>query len=165
MIYHIYGLFNEEHTGTYIGYTKDLQQRLNSHKKRARRSNTKVYRRMREVQGEWKLEVLETHECTKKQAKERERYYKELMGDLNEITPGREPPEYYLDNKEKYAEYGRNWRKNNPEKEKAKEQRANVKRRLNRYTCECGSNLRCADRPRHEKSAKHIAYETQNKNI
>jgi predicted GIY-YIG superfamily endonuclease len=165
MIYHVYGLFNEKHTGTYIGYTKDLTERLYSHRKRARTSNTKVYRRMREVGGDWKMEVLETHECSKKYAKERERYYKELMGDLNEITPGREPPEYYLDNKEKYAEYGRNWRKNNPEKAKAKEQRANDKCKLNRYTCKCGVNLRWSDRHRHEKTKSHIAYETQNKNI
>ena len=116
---------------------------------------------MREVQGEWKLEVLETHECTKKYAKERERYYKDLMGDLNERTPGREKPEYYLDNKKKYSDYDKNWRENNPERVKARYDR----RKLNRYTCECGVNLRSDGKVVHYKTKSHIAYETQNKNI
>ena len=206
MIYHIYGLYNEDYPHTYIGYTKDLVKRLNKHKSDAKISNSKVYKFMREVQGEWKLEVLETHECTKKYSIERERYYKELMGDLNTDVPGRttkewrednkervsethkiwleDNPEYnktwykknkdkvnenargwYLDNKERHAELGKIWSKNNPEKVKAKQERCREKRKLNRYTCECGSNLRCSDRPRHERSKSHIAYETQNKNI
>jgi predicted GIY-YIG superfamily endonuclease len=146
-IYHIYGLYNEEHTGTYIGHTKDLEERLRGHKKIAMTSNRKVYKYMREVGGEWQMHVLETHECTKKYAIERERYYKDLVGDLNTEVPGREKPEY-----------DKTWYKNNPEKVKAK----NDKRKLERYTCQCGSNLRWSDRRQHEKSAKHIAYETQN---
>ena len=156
-IYHIYGLFNEEHTGTYIGHTKDLAKRLSVHKNDAKTRNSKVYKYMREVQGEWKIEVLETHECSKKYAIERERYYKELMGDLNTEVPGRTHAEYHLDNKEKYVKNTKTWRENNPEKVKAKY----AKNKLNRFTCECGVNLRYSDKSKHEKTKKHVAYKNK----
>ena len=147
MIYHIYGLYNEDYPHTYIGYTEDLTARLSKHKFMAKTANSKVYKYMREVQGDWKLEVLETHECSKKYAKERERYYKELMGDLNTEVPGRTHKE---------------WREDNPEKFRKEMDRKYARQKLNRYTCECGSNLRWADKARHEKTKSHIAYETQN---
>jgi predicted GIY-YIG superfamily endonuclease len=146
MIYHIYGLFNEDHPHTYIGHTKNINARLYSHRNKAKTKNSKVYKCMREVGGDWKMEVLETHECTKKYAKEREKFYKELMGDLNSEVPGGTREE---------------WKKNNPEKVKAKWKRSNVKCKLNRYTCECGSNLRWSDRLRHEKSKSHLAYKNK----
>jgi len=188
VLYYIYGIFNEDYPGTYIGHTKDLEQRLKDHKKRAKTKNFKVYKTMREIGGQWKMEVLETHECSKKYAKERERFYIELIGDLNKQTPNRTDEEYrednkeriaecskiwyennkersaethkiwYEKNKEKRAETNKTWKKNNPEKAKEYWTKKNEKNKLNRYTCECGSNLRNADWKRHEKSKKHLAY-------
>ena len=171
-IYHIYGIYNEDYPHTYIGYTKDIEERLKAHRQCAKTKNYKVYKYMREVQGKWKMEVLETHECSKKFAKERERYYKELMGDLNVKTPGRTKAEYYLDNREIKMEESRNWRENNRERHreqarnwcKNNQERVkanNDRQKLNRYTCACGSNLRWSDRLRHYRSDKHIAYKNK----
>ena len=172
MIYHIYGLFNEDYPRTYIGHTKDIEQRLKNHKKDAKKLNNKLYKYMREVGGEWKLEVLETHECSKKYAVERERYYKGLMGDLNTTVPGRTKAEYYLDNREIKMEESRNWRENNRERHREQSRNwcknnqdrvkeKNDKHKLDRFTCECGTNLRWADRRRHEESKKHLAYKNK----
>jgi len=165
MLYYIYALFNKNFPGTYIGHTKNLKVRLENHKFRAKTRNSKVYKYIRETGGIWKMEVLEWHECDKQYAKERERYYIELMGDLNTEIPGREKPEYYLDNKERFASNNKKWHKNNPEKVKEHWTKQNEKNKLDRYTCECGSSLRKADKNRHEKTAKHTAYENEKKNI
>ena len=158
--YYIYGLFNEKYPHTYIGYTTDINVRLSLHKSSAKTKNYKVYKYIRETGGwndDWKMEVLETHECSKKFAIERERYYKELMGDLNERMPGRTDEEWRENNKEKRAEYDKNWRENNPEKMKAKIARD----KLNIFTCECGSNLRWVDRVKHYETKKHLAYKNK----
>ena len=138
MIYHIYGLFNEDYPRTYIGHTKDIEQRLKNHKKDAKKLNNKLYKYMREVGGEWKLEVLETHECSKKYAVEESRNWRE-------------------NNRERHREQSRNWCKNNQDRVKEK----NDKHKLDRFTCECGTNLRWADRRRHEESKKHLAYKNK----
>jgi len=166
VLYYIYGLFNEDYPHTYIGHTKNLERRLADHKCCAKTKNSKIYKTMREVGGEWKMEVLECHECNKKYAKKIERYYIELMGDLNKEVPGRTLEEWKEDNRERRLENDKIWYKNNPEKVKAKIERMCVKHKLNRFTCQCGStNIRTADRPKHEKTAKHTAYENEKKNI
>jgi hypothetical protein len=43
---------------------------------------------------------------------------------------------------------------------KIKNERYNCKKEIlkNKYTCECGSNIRATDKPRHNKSKKHLDY-------
>lgn len=89
----------------------------------------------------------------------RERYWIEFYGEnaVNKYRP--------VITEEELKEYKKEWYENNKEQllKQKKEYRENnreeiAKRMKEKYTCECGSTLRKAEKARHERSIKHQSF-------
>lgn len=127
-------------TDIYVGHTTNLVKRRNKHKtsccnENSKSYNTPVYQFIRE-HGGWENWVLIEIECisleTSEQAYQKERdWFDKLKPTLNTVKPiisveekKQKLCEYYIENKEKYSVYQKQYREQNKEKlyQKAKEQ-------------------------------------------
>lgn len=140
---------------TYIGSTKDFKQRKKGHKSicnnfNDKRHNFKVYQMIRENGGWDKCEMIpiEVCECEDKlQAHIREEELrKEYNAEMN-------TKKAYSTIEEK-KEYEKEYKKENHilNKELFSQQKKE------KYTCDCGSIIRIADKSRHLKTKKHQDY-------
>jgi predicted GIY-YIG superfamily endonuclease len=142
---------------TYIGSTKDLKQRINTHKcacnkKDRKKYNMKIYEMIREAGGWDKCEMtpIEEYECeTKQQALIREEYWRrEYTSDLNSIRAHRT-----IEEKKEQSKY-------------SKEKYENNKNRLSKqYVCECGGKYQHIHKSKHQKTKKHKDYLDRTKYI
>ena len=124
----------------YVGITKDFQARMINHKhiclnQKNPNHNLKVYQAIRANDGwdAWSKEIVETTDD-----KTRERYWFELIGNLNERIPTR-----------LWKEIIKIWRERNKER---------LIYRKEKFTCECGGHYIYANKSTHLKSNKHLTY-------
>ena len=144
----------------YVGHTINWKDRKSKHKKscnniRDKRHNCKVYEFIRDNGGwdNWCMIEIEKYPCNDvNEARSRERHWIELLdARLNTNMPNRNIIEWRQINREKLLKDKRNdWNQN--------KDIYNEKRRTEKYTCECGSFIRKADKSEHEKSKKHIQF-------
>lgn len=170
----IYKLVNDVDDEIYVGSTcNKLWSRISSHKTAAKtKVNQPVYKHLNSIGwASVKIILVESYACGSKiELLQRERYWIELLKpQLNKVLPistrQEQSQKYYCNNKEKIAIRDKLYVQNNKEKVKQREAKyyqLNKDRILTqmktKVTCDlCNCELRKADMPRHNKSAKHIA--------
>ena len=99
---------------------------------------------------------------TKDELRAREKYYIKLMKCVNKYIPMRNLKEYYKDNKDCILAKQIEYRNNNQEciNEKSRESYKNTKNIINekrkeKFTCDCGSTCRIAEKQKHFRTQKH----------
>ena len=113
---------DDDETDVYVGSTSlSLRQRLWMHRYGVKRSNSKLYERMRTVGiYNWEIIPLLQRTCDKKTIRELEsKWYKIMNADLNTISPV-----FDFDNKKKY---NANYHKEN--KERISQQKVNYRKK------------------------------------
>jgi hypothetical protein len=156
----IYTIRSHQTDKYYIGSTCDsLSKRLYEHRKKLKLYNTGKYNNVSSFDiiqyDDHYIELLELFPCNSKiELTSREGHFIRLhKNDLvNVKIEGRTQKEYNEDNKEAIVEWKKQFYIDNKEtlSEKAKIT----------IVCICGSELRKADKSRHEKSTKHTNYIT-----
>jgi hypothetical protein len=160
----IYKIVDNTNNDCYIGSTTQaLKQRLSKHK-----CACNYIRKCTSYQiinnGDYKIELIEDIGIVSKEERDvKERYYIENTECINKVVPGRSKKAHYNTNKQTILEKNKEYREANKEKIKEYDRnRPNKKERLEKrkekFTCECGSILRKADKNRHERSQKHKNY-------
>ena len=99
----------KEKTDCYVGSTTNLKQRKSCHKTRSLHSKQSLYEHIRNNGGwdNFRIILVEKYPCgTKKELQERERYWIEKQGNLNEVIPGRTLKERGTP---QYKEYQKEW--------------------------------------------------------
>jgi len=148
----------------YIGSTINLNGRKAKHKQDSKTLNSLLYKKIRDNNYEFKMEVLHGFKCeneTELRIEER-RVCEELKPTLNMnrvIRSCEEDKEhkkqYYIDNAEKLKQYSNDYYKNNKDYYQAYYLN-NVDRLKERIICECGCDVMKSKITRHKKSKKHI---------
>lgn len=116
--------------------------------------------------GDYDIVLIENYPCNNKdELHARERYYIETTDCVNKNIPNRTHKEstqqYYIKNKDKFAEYNKQYQMNNKEQiNKQREQyRQENRAKINlKYTCVCGGKYTHANKSQHIKSKKHTKY-------
>jgi hypothetical protein len=158
-------------TDCYVGHTTDFVRRKQSHKYRCaiekdKKHNLKIYKAIRDNKGweNWCIVEIEKFPCEDSlKACARERYYYEqLHSTLNTNFPQRSRKKFYLDNKEKISEDGKEYRE---EKKVYISQRNKSNRVLNKeqikerrtklFVCECGREINHGHKLRHLRTQIH----------
>jgi len=140
---------------TYIGSTRDFNQRKITHKCACKTKELKVYQMIREAGGWDKCEMIpiEEFDCEGHiQARIREEHWRrEYNANMNTIRAYRTEEELIEQKKESNKKLGKAYHEANKEKEQAK------------HTCECGGRYTHQSIRTHNKTKKHMAYlEEQN---
>ena len=134
MLYSIYKISIKNSDWTYVGSTKNINNRIKSHQyninldETHKAHNYKIYKVIRE-NGGWdncEVQVIETVECeTKNDAHDKEQFWiDELKPNLNSVksichlTKSQRFKKYYDANHEKMLERRKEYYYNNPEKNK-----------------------------------------------
>ena len=147
-------------TDIYVGSTTNFRNRKRGHKEACHNAVSKsyniyVYQFIREHGGwdAWDMVQIEPYNATDKRALHtRERYWIEtLKPSLNKVIPTRTIHEYHDDNKERIAGEKKQYRENNKDRKRAKQ---NTK-----VDCDCCSTYTYANKQRHIKSQKHKFYQ------
>lgn len=175
----IYKITCDENDLIYYGSTtRKLNHRLANHKinyKRfleGKRSNVSSFDIVK--YDSCKIELVEDYSCNDKhELALRERYYIENNECCNKQIPGRTHNEYMRmyrsnpKNKEKIRQQEKKCKEKNKEKNRPKKLISNKKyyennkknilekQKIEKYTCDCGSNIRKCAKSEHEKSDKH----------
>ena len=171
MIYLIYKIHCNITGDDYYGSTKNLNNRMSSHKCNTATQNSKRICTSKKIinGGDYTVSVVESLDVESKQdALWRERYYIENNPCVNDSTPIKSKEEcaetrakYQVNNKHQQANYRKANAKLLCEKETARyhanKDEINAKKRDAKYTCEvCRiDGLSKGHRARHEKSAQH----------
>lgn len=144
-------------TDIYIGKTTNFTNRKRDHKKSTINRNNynfNVYKFIRSNGGwsNWDMIKIEIYKCDNAlDASMRERYWiEELKPTLNIQIPLQTKPEYDKKNRENNKEIFKEKSKNDYERNKDR-----FKEKIN---CNCGSCFCIRERPRHERSKKHLDY-------
>lgn len=146
---------------TYIGSTKDFNQRKKEHKSRYINGYTfKVYEMIKENGGWDKSEMIpiEEYECENNtQARIREEYWRrEYDAKMNSRKAYISKQEYDEIQKEPNKERCKKWYIDN--------QAHIIEYRKTIINCECGSNVKILHYSRHIKTKKHLAFVASNTN-
>lgn len=142
----------------YIGSTTNFVKRKQKHKSDSKKSNTKIYRTIRENGGweSWNMIKISDYPCTSltESHMEEDRLMMEMKSNLNMVKA--------YTSLEQRQEYCKQYRENNREhaNEYAKQYRENKKEQIAKYKsekilCECGCNIRRSDISTHKKTTKH----------
>jgi hypothetical protein len=163
----------------YVGHTTDFIKRKYSHKTRCnniddKRHFLKLYKYMRDNGGwdNFTMIEIEKYPCKDgNEARARERYWLEtLSSSLNISIPHRTRQEtshaHYEKNKEKIIHYNTVIRKDyhdnyyieNKDEIRKRSKENYEKRKLDKFTCECGITLSVICKPKHLTCAKHKNY-------
>jgi hypothetical protein len=172
----------------YVGHTTNFKGRKAVHTSKSKIDkdySLKLYSIIK-GNGGWEnyyMDIIEEYPCSNKiEAKQREQYwYNELNADMNQLMPyistedikkkrSNYQKKYFLENRDYYSNYTKQYYAKNPEKMKERAiQYYNVnkeqickKNKENRITCECGVNIRYADKSKHNKSKLHINFLSTN---
>ena len=149
--YYIYCLHNENLPEYYVGHTVNLYDRNKLHRWATNIYGSKVYKYIKDNGGynNFKMEVLDEIYCLEIEARQYEKFYKNLLGaTLNTQEPGRTRKEYRDLNNPIYYE-------NN--KEQILEQK-----KERRHLCVCGANVRKNGQQKHFRTEKHINFIREN---
>jgi predicted GIY-YIG superfamily endonuclease len=129
VLYKIYCITCNITGEVYFGSTEDMEARMRNHKNHRNCSSKQIIDR-----GDYKVEVLEEHDYTLTETREREDFYYQNFECVNKIRPA-------VPGRTK-KESGKEYREANREilKKKTKEYReANKEKLKEKMTCECGS--------------------------
>ena len=163
--YYIYCLHNENLPEYYVGHTKNWRNRWDKHKQDSKISSCKVYKYINNNGGidNFKMEILYECYCLEIEARQYEKYYKNLLGaTLNTQEPGRtrkeyrdlNNPIYYENNKEQILEQKKEYYQNNKE--------IILEKQGIKFNCICGSTTTHNHQARHFKTEKHINFIREN---
>ena len=180
-LYTIYKISSKDNKYTYIGSTKDLDERISKHRQNSnnqnsRKYNYKIYKTIRDNGGwsEFIIEKIEDILCNQEIAFKREtELMKEFNSNLNcnraYISPDdikKQRREYNLKNKEKRKIQRKEYRlrkllkkftgESNCEETKVKS--------INSFKCYCGGNYTNKHKSEHFKSDKHLKHENSTTN-
>lgn len=147
----------------YVGSTCNFKSRKHQHNssihnEKNEKYNRKLYKTIRENDGEWDMQPHKLFPCKNKMEMniEEERCRKELNADLNSQS-------CHGYDKEKYAERHKKYRENHKEyfKEYMKQYRIDnketiIKNYTEKITCECGCEITKGGFSKHKNSNKHI---------
>ena len=114
----IYQLTNAVNDEIYVGSTiEDLHTRLYKHKHDAGRMQTPIYKLMGEIgKDNFYIELIENYPCNSRtELLAREGHFIRERGTINKQIAGRGKKEYYNDNKERIADWGKKYREVNHE--------------------------------------------------
>ena len=149
----------------YVGSSCNYINRKYNHKiacnnEKGTNYNFNVYKFIRENGGwnNFEFVIIEKFPCKDKVEKLiRERYWVELIGNLNSVIPFRTKEETKILSTEKKNK----WRVNNSEysNEYYQKNKDKIKaQNKEKYTCPCGQTLTKVKKSRHEKTIKHKKY-------
>jgi hypothetical protein len=167
--YYIYCLHNENLPEYYVGHTKNWRNRWDKHKQDSKISSCKVYKYINNNGGidNFKMEILYECYCLEIEARQYEKYYKNLLGaTLNTQEPCRS----LQDSKINYrsTEHGKKTEKESKQKYrqsehgKKTEKESKQKYLKKQFHCICGKILSFNHRGDHWKSQKHINFIREN---
>lgn len=170
----IYKLINSITGLIYIGSTtRSLENRLSSHVsdyKRYQAGKTTFITSYLVLEGgNYSIELIEEYPCESSESlKQREGYYIRQMTCVNKNIAGRNDRDYYSDNKDRimkyrsdhiseYKQYQQEWRESNKEynRDWKKKNQEKIKQS---FDCLCGGHYTLYEKPRHEKTMRHINY-------
>lgn len=144
--------------GLYVGSTCDLHRRKREHKsciynEKKRYYNVKLYKNIRENDGEYSIEIYKLFPCKNKQEleKEEERIRIELNANLNMVRAYRTEDE----KKQQDIECKKAWVIKNKDYDKTYYQE-NKEYYNEKIKCECGCELARGNVRRHRKTKKHL---------
>ena len=166
----IYKIVNNIDDVVYIGSTTQLlYKRWNDHKKRSRKPEKNQYSTstMFKKYGMENCKIVLIKEVTVKNTeelrmKEREVYdeYKSKGLCINQYLPYKSVEE----KKKYYQEYGLSHKEEKHEWYEKKKEQISLKRKTERFICECGSSFRLSDKSLHNKTLKHQNFVSSNLN-
>jgi hypothetical protein len=160
----IYSIRSPNNEKYYIGSTtQKLSMRMAGH----RRTKDLITSKKIINSGGAYIELIELYPCnSKEELLKREgeimREFKDNI--INKNIAGRTNKEYYEDNKNKIKEQEKEYRKENKDRIKERKQKYNkdnkdkIKQKIN---CDCGSILQKCEKARHEKSKKHLEFNSK----
>jgi len=160
----IYKLVCKTSGDIYIGSTiNDLKYRLTGHLNAYVCFNNKIkgvtYRASFEIfkNNNYQIELIEIFPCYSQYfLRRREGEYQRNLECINKHIAGRDQHLYYLNNKQRYDQYKKEWRINNPEKQKEIRKRENLKK-AEKIPCPlCGKIMRKDSITNHQKSSRCI---------
>jgi hypothetical protein len=166
---------NEVYIGSTIGL---LSRRKNEHKSHYKRYLEGTHHYISSFKilelGNYYIELVENYPCESKDELHRRegQIMRETENCVNMLIAGRTKSEYREDNKEQinqkkaqHYQYNKEKIKQKSTQYRADNKEAIAQRKATKYTCECGSILRIADKLRHERSIKHQEYEDAQYNL
>ena len=160
----IYKLVSSQTDKIYIGSTTEklLCSRFSTHKRDYKNKNTHSSYELIKY-DDCKIVLIENYSCDNRQdLLKRERYYIENNNNcVNQKLPSRTIEEYRKDNLKILSAKKKEWRHNNPEKDKATAKRyyeKNKQKILEKVKCECGCIVNKSSLNKHKKSKKHLLY-------
>ena len=187
VIYKIY-CKDASNADVYVGHTTNFKARQSVHKAKSsigKDYNIKIYSIIKGNGGfnNYYMEVIEEYPCAdKKEAIQREQYwYNELNPTLNQVLPYISAEDskakrveynkqYFKDHQDYFTKYHREYYAKNPEKKKSiarkyylkNKNKICQKNKEERLVCECGVDIRRADKTKHIKSKTHINFLSTN---
>lgn len=162
----IYKIVDNTNGDIYIGSTTlTLKERLSKHKCSCNYVNKCTSYQIIN-NGNYLIELIEDiGVVTKQERYDKERYYIENNECINKFIPGRSKKEHREANIEKLKEYARKYREVNKEiinekirKHYLKNKERILKKKKEKFTCECGGKYLRSNKCVHEKTKKHIDY-------
>jgi hypothetical protein len=160
-------------TECYVGYTTDFVRRKQEHKRHSKNEKGKqynyiVYQRMN-INGGWdnysmiEIEKYPCNDANEACTKERE-WYEKLNCKMNNNNPHRCRKEWREVNKDELARKNKEYREINKVKiainlrDYYMENKDKIleKRKTETFACECGREIKCSRRSRHQKSNIHL---------
>ena len=146
----VYIIRHKNSNDCYIGSTNDFKHRRwnhisDSNNEKSRHYNYKLYKFIRENGGWDNFDMVKVCDCEEEERNKMEQYHidfiKPSLNSYNVILDREAKKEKQrLHRRKKYKEKGKIW---------------NEERKKQRYTCECGSELRWVDKVRHNATLKH----------
>jgi hypothetical protein len=159
--YKIYELGCYETGDVYYGKTtQTLEERLREHKKNLTYSSKQII-----LRDNYYIKQIDSID-DEKESIILERFYIENFQCVNNNIPGRSKKEYKKVNRDKILKQAKIYYEKNKDKiieqtkiyhEKNKD-KIYEKRKNNKYSCECGSNIRKDGKGSHEKTKKHLDF-------
>jgi len=183
----IYKITNDYNDDVYVGSTCDtLVKRFSSHKSHKKQNmNKKLNILINEIGIErFRIELIENYPCEDKyQLRQREGFWIRQIGTLNMMIAGRTDSEwhketyeekkeeilekkkiYHRENRDKILQYQKEFRKNNPEIAKQRDEQRYLKfkeiilsQNKEKVICECGCEITKGALYNHTKSQKHLS--------
>ena len=164
-----YKIVDVEYKKCYIGSTiQSLSNRMSQHRRNYSNGRDDVKSKLLFDEfgiDNCKVELIEIHPChSKEELLKREGHYIRTTACVNKVIPGRTKEEYeqYRCQLPQRIDYMKQFAESH--KELLKEyQRNRIRDRTEIFRCECGCELRKADKSRHIRTNKHLLYLENNK--
>lgn len=165
--------------GIYVGSTCNFNKRKSEHKSSIYNENNKyynikLYKNIRENEGNWSMEIYKMFPCNNKEELriEEDKITIEINANLNtnrafisEEEKKQHKKEWDENNKDKNIEYKKKWRENNRDRHNKISRQHYQNNKDIKITCKCGAIVTKNHLARHKKSKKHLNFLKQNTTI